>query len=68
MIHEANNANIAAGAEKSFSVPAGKTRDKDADFAATVCIGADTDSGESNYPSVAVPTGKVVKLVWGENI
>jgi hypothetical protein len=58
MIHEVNNAN-----------PDDEAKDKDADFAATVCIGADTESGESksNYPSVAVPTGKIVKLVWDDN-
>jgi hypothetical protein len=56
MIHEVNNAN-----------PDDEAKDKDADFAVTVCIGADTESSESKYPSVAVPTGKIVKLVWDDN-
>jgi len=58
MIHEVKNTN-----------PDDEAKDKDADFAATVCIGADTESCESksNYPSVAVPTGKIVKLVWDDN-
>lgn len=56
MINEANNVN-----------PDDEAKDKDADYAATLCIGTDTDSEEKHYPSVAVPAGKIVKLVWDDN-